>query len=93
MDAIGHTLYGHIVDEINALHSTLVLVLALVVETRHSIVEVGNVSETNLESRLYIGVAGSGVSDAGQDALLGTILTELQCTCQLGSCIPACQAR
>ena len=91
MDTVGNNLHGHVVHQVNALHSTLVLVLALVVETRHGVVEVGNVSEAGLESSLHVLVLCCGVCDRRQDALLGTVLTELESTGHFGSGVPTCQ--
>ena len=91
MDTVGNYLYGHVVHQVNTLHSTLVLVLALVVETWHCVVEMGNVSETSLESSLHILVFCSSVCDRGKDTLLGTVLTELQSAGHLGSSVPASQ--
>jgi hypothetical protein len=54
VDSVGYTLYSHVVQQINALYSTLVLVLTLVVEARHGVIEVSHVCKAGFISSLHI---------------------------------------
>lgn len=40
MDAVGHDLYGHVVDEVDALYGAFIFVFAALVEAGHGVVEV-----------------------------------------------------
>ena len=91
MNSISHTFDGHIVDKINALYGSLVFISLLVVETGHSVIEVGYVGEAHLEGSTNIAVFGIGMCNTGQHTLLRAILAELQGARQLGRSIPTGQ--
>ena len=89
MDAIGHAFHRHVIYDIDALHRTLILILTLVVETGHGIIEMSDMSESCIKTSLHVAVVGRCMGNAGQDTLLRTELAKLESSWQLGGCIPS----
>ena len=92
VNTVGHNLYGHVINEIYTLHRTLVLVLTLVVETWHGIVEMRDMCETGLKTSLHVLIFCGGVGNAGQNPLVTAVTSELYGSGQLGCRIPTLQA-
>ena len=92
MNAVSNQLNGHIVEQIDTLDRTLILVLATLVETGHSVVEVGCVRVACVVSSQHIAILSLGVADRCQNTLRGDVATELDCTRQLGSSVPTLDA-
>ena len=90
MDAVGHTFDCHVINQINTFHCTLVLILTLVVESGHGIVEMRYMGVSGIERGHHISVFGTSVGNTGQNALAGTILSKLQGAGEFGSRVPAC---
>ena len=88
MDAVSYAFYGHVVNEVDALDCTFVLVSHLVVEARHGVVEVRDVGEACFEGGFHVIVFCVGVCDTWQDSLFCTVTSELQGSWKFWSGIP-----
>ena len=89
MLAVGYYLDRHVIDEINALHRALVFVLPVLVESGHSVVEVGGVGESYLVGGSHVVVFGLRVGYAGQYTVLHARAAELDGARKLRSLVPS----
>ena len=89
MDTIRNDLDGHIIEQIDAFHRSLILILAAFMETRHGVIEMGGVGITYLISGQDILKLGLGMPYRGEHAFRGDIFTKLHRSRKFRSGIPA----
>ena len=92
MDTIRNDLDGHIIEQIDTFHRSLILILAAFMEARHGVIEMGGVGITYLISGQDILKLGLGMPYRGEYAFRGDIFTELHRSRKFRSGVPALDA-
>ncbi len=89
MNTIGHDLNGHIIEQIDTFHRSLIFILAAFMETRHGVIEMGSMGITYLIGGQDILKLGLGMPYRGEYAFRGDIFTELHRSRKFRSGVPA----